>query len=145
MNLFSILKDHIGITLYSPICGECTLIEISYYEKRITVVDKYNSTLYFTLEGKFGNSDNGEILLFPSKENRNWDNFKTDIPIGSSVVVSNDGIVWTLAYYLGNCRVEFFRDNETTIRYSYIIPVNKFNFNDYFSNLKSKWNYGFKR
>ena len=34
------------------------------------------NALYFSSDGRFCDYENGECMLFPSKENRNWDTFK---------------------------------------------------------------------
>ena len=85
INIAAILKDKPnGIRLYSPIFGECTFCYVREdtndicVKKHNGVVEYFNSEgLYFTL---------GEIMLFPSKEMRDWGKFawkKGDLLINS--------------------------------------------------------------
>ena len=60
-----------GTKLYSPIFGEVTLIGVNCLY--IEVVDSLNIIREFCHDGRF--YQNGECMLFPSKDNRNWDNF----------------------------------------------------------------------
>lgn len=87
LNLVEILKDTPkGTKLYSPICGECELDEINYdtsniVKPRITVLYKVfgsvkNKALFFDNYGVIYNYPNGECMLFPSKDNRDWSTFK---------------------------------------------------------------------
>ena len=88
LNLINILKDAPkGTKLYSPLYGECTFLYItdrssnnSYLIVCETVDDYGNKhTTQFT---EYGNGrfisryPNGECMLFPSKENRDWSTFK---------------------------------------------------------------------
>ena len=85
INIAEILrhKPH-GIKLYSPIFGECTFCYVREdtndicVKKHNGVIEYFNSEgLYFTL---------GEVMLFPSKEMRDWKKFawkKGDLLINS--------------------------------------------------------------
>ena len=61
-----------GTKLYSPICGECTLMTVS--NNRIVVMDHRNVCRSFDPYGLI--DVNGECLLFPSKEVRDWSNYQ---------------------------------------------------------------------
>ena len=85
INIAAILKDKPnGIRLYSPIFGECTFCCVREdtndicVKKHNGVIEYFNSEgLYFTL---------GEVMLFPSKEMRDWKKFawkKGDLLINS--------------------------------------------------------------
>ena len=85
INIAEILKDKKdGIRLYSPIFGECTFCCVREdtndicVKKHNGVIEYFNSEgLYFTL---------GEVMLFPSKEMRDWKKFawkKGDLLINS--------------------------------------------------------------
>lgn len=79
INLYKILKNcKEGTKLYSPICGEVEFVRISsdFTHFPIVVCDKNESEYKFTKDGKYYNIDDGECLLFPSKENRDWSTFK---------------------------------------------------------------------
>ena len=85
INIAEILrhKPH-GIKLYSPIFGECTFCCVR-EETNDICVKKHNGVIeYFNSEGLYFTL--GEIMLFPSKEMRNWRKFswkKGDLLINS--------------------------------------------------------------
>lgn len=69
--LIEILKDcPKGTKLYSPIYGEVTLFEI--IKDKIKVLNPKGFINTFTEKGKI--HENGECMLFPSKENKTWEN-----------------------------------------------------------------------
>ena len=73
LNIAKILKDcPKGTKLYSPIFGEVELDEVN---SSIFVRHVSNKALLaFYEDGKW--HSNGECMLFPSKENRDWDTFQ---------------------------------------------------------------------
>ena len=76
INLCEILKDcPKGTKLYSPISGEVYFKEIRSYGEYsiITTNDVCDAT--FTKEGFYRADADGECLLFPSKEQRDWSKF----------------------------------------------------------------------
>ena len=84
INIAEILKDKPkGIRLYSPIFGDCTYCYVRedtneiFVKKHNGLIDYFNSEgLYFAL---------GEVMLFPSKEMRDWEKFswkRGDVLIG---------------------------------------------------------------
>lgn len=81
LNLVEILKDAPkGTKLWSPICGECKLIEVKKEDNIYPILCKTSDgvNINFTNFGKFYSVvyKNGECVLFPSKENRDWSTFK---------------------------------------------------------------------
>lgn len=73
-NISKILENApLGIKLYSPICGECTLEEVMH--DFISVNDVNNKEWDFNSDGTF--DANGECLLWPSKERLNWAGWQT--------------------------------------------------------------------
>lgn len=67
-----------GIKLYSPIVGEIVFVEIDKSRHPYPIRCRYTAHEFiaFTSEGKYFNENkNGECLLFPSKENRDWSTF----------------------------------------------------------------------
>lgn len=80
MNIAEILKNAPkGTKLYSPIFGDATLLSVD--KKSINVMARELSCWVFSPEGKLSSSrppENGECLLFPSKENRDWTTFKVE-------------------------------------------------------------------
>ena len=77
INLSEILKGHVGETFYSPIFGDVKLVyavteDIISYPIAVKVVST-DQVYYFTEEGKYEASVlDGEMLLFPSKDQRDW-------------------------------------------------------------------------
>ena len=85
INIAAILKDKPnGIRLYSPIFGECTFCCVREDTNDICV-KKYNGVKgFFDSKGLYYNT--GEVMLFPSKEMRDWKKFawkKGDLLINS--------------------------------------------------------------
>ena len=81
LNLVEILKDcPEGTKLYSPIIGEVEFKRIKYCEYPIVTCSKNgNRILSFTKDGLF--FPEGEcIMLFPSKDQRDWSKFKPSKP-----------------------------------------------------------------
>ena len=76
-------KLPIGTKLYSTICGECTIKKI-YKGLGFDVISKDGTTYNFSYDGRF--DLNGECLLFPSKDNRDWNNFR---PFKDGDIISN--------------------------------------------------------
>lgn len=84
INLVEILKDAPkGTKLWSPICGECTLVEVLNSENLHPIIcmtkTEGGDTCHesFSADGKFfADYKNGECVLFPAKENRDWSTFK---------------------------------------------------------------------
>ena len=76
LNLVEILKDcPEGTKLYSPIIGEVEFKRIKYCEYPIVTCSKNgNRILSFTKDGLFF-SEGECIMLFPSKEQRDWSKF----------------------------------------------------------------------
>ena len=83
LDLTKILKNvPKGTKLYSPVCGECELVEID-SENTHPIICRTKTDggdiccETFTADGKFFcDYKNGECVLFPSKENRDWSTFK---------------------------------------------------------------------
>ena len=82
LNLVEILKDAPkGTKLWSPICGDCILDKIDTRDTTVyaiyCLVVNDHSLVRFTANGKYTFCfDDGECVLFPSKENRDWSAFK---------------------------------------------------------------------
>lgn len=93
INLVEILRDAPkGTKLWSPIFGECEFLRIGCIkgeDYEIPIIETYSVKGYdlkcaitnyadFLEDGKLEscNSEDGECMLFPSKENRDWSTFK---------------------------------------------------------------------
>lgn len=72
MNILEILKKcPIGTKLYSTICGECELHNI--LDDTFNVISD-KRIFIFLHDGRY--IQEGEVCIFPSKENRDWNKFK---------------------------------------------------------------------
>ena len=71
INLCKILKGHEGETFYSPLYGDVTVRLTTDTNYPIAITSKYGDTRILESNGKYGRG-NGECLLFPSKDQRNW-------------------------------------------------------------------------
>lgn len=90
MNIAEILKDVPRETkLYSPIFGEVLLefVKDLPYPIAVCPLDGPSILRYFMEDGRYKNYVDGECLLFPSKEQRDWRRFKVDLPKDTLVVV----------------------------------------------------------
>ena len=87
INIAAILKDKPnGIRLYSPIFGECTFCCVREDTNDICVKKHNGMKCFFDSKGLYYNT--GEVMLFPSKEMRDWRKFNWK---KCDVLVSNDG------------------------------------------------------
>lgn len=141
IDIAEILKSYPkGTKLYSPICGECELDCLCYGDDVITVVYKgrvksnYTSSelydelnrnyiLCFDKYGRYKTTDrsetNGEVMLFPSKNCRDWnaENFELRKkesefkPFDKVLVRDVISGVWMLAQYA-------FEDKGTEYKYN---------------------------
>ena len=81
LNLVEILKDcPEGTKLYSPVFGEVEFESINDIIGPIVVTTNTGNAECFTADGKMHTYYNGECLLFPSKEQRDWSKFKIKKP-----------------------------------------------------------------
>ena len=95
-NLISILKHcPEGTKLYSPIYGEVTFIRISIINTILGKATKSNgeiTSVAFTRLGRlYDEFSNSECVLFPSKDQRDWDKFR--IPTKKGDVIMFNGQV----------------------------------------------------
>lgn len=92
LNLVEILKDcPEGTKLYSPVYGDVELVKVIQVEDEIlsSIEDDIypikiklnnNSLDNFTKDGRIFADYNGECMLFPSKDQRDWSKFKPTMP-----------------------------------------------------------------
>lgn len=100
-NLVNILKYcPEGTKLYSPIFGEVTFKKISSSNDIFCRVTKDNgdiTTAAFTCLGRFYcDFPNSECMLFPSKDQRNWDEFKIPVKRGDIMMFSDKSAVFMI-------------------------------------------------
>lgn len=77
MNIAEILKDcPRGTKLYSPLYGDVSFLDVENSNYPITVDTDGDCTASFASDGRLDVNFNGECMLFPSKDNRDWSTFK---------------------------------------------------------------------
>lgn len=131
MNLIEKLKNAPkGTKLYTSIFGEVEFEKI--VDNRISVILKSETTLcrfVFSADGKY--SDAGECVLFPSKENRDWNKFSI-LEKGHRVMCSDSYNGWRLGEYVDGNTINagYYSDGTRMLyRFKYIVPIENFNFN----------------
>ena len=155
INILEILKKIPNLedmVFYSPIYGDVKVEllneECSYPINLFTPKEHLSNEDYLnglTKEGYFENYSYGERepMLYPSRQNRDWSTFKIprkDLSEGETVLVSWNSEEWKLGKYAGNSSCYSVSHYKTKIYWNYIIPVDKFNFNDW--SFKEEDNYG---
>ena len=102
MNIAEILKYcPKGAKLYSTTFGEVTFDGIDSDETYpIKVSSEYSGIRFFTKEGKY-DSHNGECVLFPSKDQRDWNKFRIPVMRGDIMMDINNGCA-----FIANGKVE---------------------------------------
>ena len=78
IDLTKILKNcPTGFELYSSVYGEVKFVGIDENHKHLWIDIKVKNNIYvsLTLEGKFSYNYDGECVLFPSKDQRDWSKF----------------------------------------------------------------------
>ena len=112
INIAELLKDcSKGTKLYSPICGNCKILKI-YSGLGLDVINDADEVFNFSYDGRY--NLNGECLLFPSKDNRDWNTFRP----------FKDGDILT---YTGNYTTTFIyrnKDNEPHLSTSFYVACN---------------------
>lgn len=81
LDLVKILNDSsIGTRLYSVIHGEVTLNHVSSEDVNYPIIAIWREgTASFTRDGRYSIKSDGECILFPSKDQRDWSKFKVPV------------------------------------------------------------------
>ena len=155
INISAILKDKPqGTKLYSSACGKCELKEV---DDKSFKVSFYNSKFGFMNGGegtfdKNGNLyDDGECIIFPSKEMRDWSKFAWK---KGDILVHKDGTVHIIfegfeddtyrtfkgKYYLweDNGHIEQFDDHQHCMETSSFIKANDDDTQTYINTIEKK-------
>ena len=81
LNLVEILKDcPMGTKLYTTICGEVKLKIVENDTYPIGVENSRGDRFWLTQDGKYISDFDGECILYPSKDQRDWSKFKAKQP-----------------------------------------------------------------
>ena len=105
LDLVKILKNcPIGTKLYSPLCCEVVLNSVNEYNVDYPIEVNYNDgQLTFTRDGRYNRRFNGECMLYPSKDQRDWSKFKVPVekfdystlkPFDKVLVRDSDDLFW---------------------------------------------------
>ena len=136
LDLVKILNDcPVGTRLYSVIHGEVTLNHVSSEDVNYPIIAIWREgTASFTRYGRYAIKSDGECILFPSKDQRDWRKFKATVdkfdyntlqPF-DKVLVRDDGdeMFWKCnllshktdhrAYCVGSCWDQMIPYNEET-------------------------------
>lgn len=92
MNIAKILKYcPKGTKLYSPVYGDVTLHSIDSVDKKFPILinDIKGYEYLLTEEGHYTEYPNSECVLFPSKDQRDWDEFR--LPVKRGDIMMSDG------------------------------------------------------
>lgn len=105
INLCEYLKDMPkGIILYSVIHGKVLLSDVvKEGDYPIEISNEYLSLSYFTKDGKYVKGLNGECILFPSKEMRDWTKF-----FKHGDVIANDNAIAMFDSWVDSAYTEFY-------------------------------------
>ena len=119
-NIAEILKDKSkGIRLYSPIFGECAFCLVREETDDICVKKHNGEIVFFDSKGLYNTL--GEVMLFPSKEMRDWGKFAWK---KGDVLVNEDGSVHIIfekfeddAYTMFSGRYYYSKDGKKAYSY----------------------------
>lgn len=142
MNIAEILKDYApGMDLYSPAYGKVTLLSVNFDDTYAIATTKRREDgtfryFYFTPEGKNYGIADGECVLFPSKENRDWKTMvlrkpsKLNLfkPFDKVLVRHNTGCMWRCDFfsnYEGDPRFDKVPYRCVNGTYAHCIPYNE--------------------
>lgn len=136
LNLVEILKDcPKGTKLYSPVLGEVDFVRISDDDISFPIRVRVKYGMYtFSSQGRFCNIEQGECLLFPSKEQRDWSKFKPEKPKFypktlqpfDKVLVRDTRVgQWKCGFYSHESDETIYRYKTTSNAYICCIPYNK--------------------
>ena len=109
INIANILKNcPEGTKLYSPLCGECTFDYINF--GTIICRRPNGQDITFTQEGYYMIPVNKdcECMIFPSKENRDWNTFKQPTFKNGDVIVSAYGNIALFSHTEGNKNIVYY-------------------------------------
>ena len=133
LNLVEILKDcPEGTKLYSTVFGEVEFESINDIIGPIVVTTNTGNAECVTTDGKMYTYYNGECLLFPSKEQRDWSKFKIKKPKFDpktlkpfDKVLARDTIEgqWRCTFY-SHERKDIYKYVTADYTYNYCIPYN---------------------
>lgn len=120
-----------GTKLYSPLFGE---VEFENVDDKIEIIvhtdEEEIYKVFFEKDGKYYIIyKDAECLLFPSKDNRDWNSFQV-LEEGHRVMCSDNANTWSLRLYVADNKAICFNpahDIDKT-HWQYIVPIEDFDF-----------------
>ena len=106
MNIAKILKYcPKGTKLYSPVYGDVTLHSIDSVDKKFPFLinDIKGNEWLLTEEGHYTEYPNSECVLFPSKDQRDWDEFR--LPVKRGDIMMSDGRAFIISDEYANTTI----------------------------------------
>lgn len=132
MTVYDIIEE-LGVTkCWCTVYGEVYVIctkDIRY----IDLLLKENGNVVMRLDEGGKLDDKGECLIFPSKDNRDWNKALKEkrnqqLPFNTPVMVSIDGESWDLRYYKFNRQCSMNKQAKEGPLVKYIVLPSKFDF-----------------
>lgn len=120
-----------GTKLYSPLFGEVEFENVD--DKIEIIVHTDEGEIYkvsFEKDGKYYIIyKDAECLLFPSKDNRDWNSFQV-LEEGHRVMCSDNANTWSLRLYVADNKAICFNPAHDidTMNWRYIVPIEDFDF-----------------
>lgn len=135
LNLVEILKDcPEGTKLYSPVFGDVEFIQCNHQSTYPILVKNKNGGINgVTPQGKAYANLDGECMLFPSKDQRDWSKFKheelkfdpkTLKPFDRILVRANEKSIWHCCLFSHIDYDSFFPIKIAGDSYKYAVPYN---------------------
>lgn len=131
LNLAEKLKNvPTGTIFYTTTRGNCELLRINGEKVVVQIsIDGTSYTYKYDLDKFERLGSNGECIIFPSKDQRDWNLFEYNpIKIGTPVMVGNCKQSWSLKYYAGNGKYSNQADKTIEVCWKHVIPVTEFDF-----------------
>lgn len=91
-----------GMKLYSPVCGDCVLNYVDLDKTYSIEVTSYSNGAHqtFTNEGLIiAKQEDAECLLFPSKNQRDWEKFRIPVKRGDIMMFKDKSAVFIVKEY----------------------------------------------
>ena len=139
IDLTKILKNcPKGWKFWSPIFGDVSFHSIIHEEKRVYVISKTDEKWYINADATITlyNITSIEIMLYPSKDQRNWSKFtapwykkekfdpNTLQPFDKILVRDSDEYKWKCTFYSHQREGDLCKYATTGASYTYCIPYN---------------------
>lgn len=136
LNLCELLKDCVGIDVYSTLLGNVEITGVSdNYIYFVSSKTEYRSEV--SKSGKHWDDEYGECTLFPSRENRDWSKFIKPLKKDSIVMASRKGMSRFSIRFYSRDNLCFADGGDSKaglpeIEWEYIVPIEYYDRNSSF-------------